>query len=407
MGVYSANLYYVHAHLILIVLLILISLLANKFHVFIVGALSVIWMCFCSFYLNDRLIKPLIVIDIVIFLGITILLYFLNSSLSYYVVKFDLLGKEVVHQKEEARGLLIYKEKMFNMILHDIKNPISRIVSATKSDSIRREDIVEPSKAIQLMLCDILAIRKCKCGNLELKLVSVDLSDVINNAINQVSYLLCEKKIECVVKNTNTVLEMDERLIERVFVNVLTNAIKFSKCNEKIDIDVSRNVNRVRAEIRDYGCGISAKDVDHIFGEYFQGRTQNSDNGDSTGIGLTFCKLVVEAHGGQIGVISKLSEGALVWFELPVKANEIIESDEAIRYSPKKYRCNENEDDMIRICQKKIANVLIYQTGELLSILDSSSTYTSPNFTYWKDEVIKTSMSGNVEYFEMLKKTGS
>jgi len=119
-------------------------------------------------------------------------------------------------------------------------------------------------------------------------------------------------------------------------------------------------------------------------------------------LGLTFCKMVVEAHGGTIGAKSELNQGFTVWFELPVAVENEMICETVVQYSPSRYFSNDNEDELILQCKKEIADLSIYQTGEILSIFNSQLD-NSPDFAYWKDEVVHSSVSGNVDYFNQLK----
>jgi signal transduction histidine kinase len=107
----------------------------------------------------------------------------------------------------------------------------------------------------------------------------------------------------------------DRDLISRVLQNLLGNALKFSGPDGKVKICLARQGARLRVSIIDNGPGVPPEYYERIFEKFGQVRGANPRVG--TGLGLTFCRLAVEAHGGTIGVTSELGQGSTFWFELP------------------------------------------------------------------------------------------
>lgn len=238
-----------------------------------------------------------------------------------------------------------------------------------------------------------------------MKLSVQNLDNIIKKAIEQVEYLLHEKNI-CIVKRITirSTVEVDENLMLRVFINLLTNAIKYSKSNSSIDIRILPKPGKVRVEVIDKGEGIATDNIKHIFEKYYQGSIQSFVHSHSTGMGLTFCKLVVETHGGSIGAESILDQGSTIWLELPMQLEENQMMAEVItRNSPIKQEDITTEDKIILKYKIKIADMAIYQTGEIVHIFRASVYNDSPGFIYWKEEIIKASMTGDLEYFNQLK----
>lgn len=99
----------------------------------------------------------------------------------------------------------------------------------------------------------------------------------------------------------------------------MTNAIKYTPNGGRITTRVTRCSNDVRIEVADTGPGIALEYHDRIFEKFGQIEAQQKDGGQkhSAGLGLTFCKLAIEAHGGTIGVDSTPGEGSVFWFVLP------------------------------------------------------------------------------------------
>jgi signal transduction histidine kinase len=109
----------------------------------------------------------------------------------------------------------------------------------------------------------------------------------------------------------------DAALIGRVVVNLLSNALDFSPRREPVVVLSERRNGCVRCSIIDRGPGIPEEYKDRIFEKFGQVEGRKKGRKLSTGLGLAFCKLAVEAHGGTIGVESEVGHGSTFWFELP------------------------------------------------------------------------------------------
>jgi len=111
----------------------------------------------------------------------------------------------------------------------------------------------------------------------------------------------------------------DRDILLRVVINLLDNAIKFTAVDGTIVLGVEPVGDKVRFSIRDNGVGIPVADQEKIFAKFGQVAIRQSGNKCSTGLGLTFCKLAVEAHRGKIWVESEAGGGSTFFFELPGK----------------------------------------------------------------------------------------
>ena len=138
----------------------------------------------------------------------------------------------------------------------------------------------------------------------------------MENATKQLKYLSQQKNIKITqVQNQEIIVNTDKELIERVFVNILSNSLKYTKQNGEIKFytETSEN-NAVKIVIEDNGIGISEKDIETIFKKYGQSGKKLSY---STGLGLTFCKIAIEEHGGEIKIESEENKGTKIWFLIP------------------------------------------------------------------------------------------
>jgi len=110
-------------------------------------------------------------------------------------------------------------------------------------------------------------------------------------------------------------LAADVGLIRRVFQNLLSNALKYTPAGGNVRIVVTPSPSEVRVAVTDAGPGIAPEYHQRIFEKF--GQVEDRKNRLGTGLGLTFCKLAVEAHGGRIGVESVVGQGSTFWLALP------------------------------------------------------------------------------------------
>ena len=119
----------------------------------------------------------------------------------------------------------------------------------------------------------------------------------------------------------------DKKRIKQILVNLLTNAIKFSENNSKIDIKIRKNDEDIFFEIKDYGRGIPKDHIDNIFDSYYQVDSEDKKLG-GVGLGLAISQGIIIAHGGRIWVEStgEPSKGSKFTFTLPIYPVENVEN---------------------------------------------------------------------------------
>jgi len=109
---------------------------------------------------------------------------------------------------------------------------------------------------------------------------------------------------------------MDKDLIGQVLMNLITNAIKFTPEYGKILVEARSNASKVTISVKDTGTGIPEEFHEKIFEKFETVKVRQKGTQASTGLGLAFCKLAVERHGGKIGIESEVGEGSRFWFSL-------------------------------------------------------------------------------------------
>lgn len=263
-------------------------------------------------------------------------------------------NREVIKQKEEIISQAIkltdankrlteldrFKEEMTGMIVHDLKNPLNAIIGLSELNTMQKYKALIHNSAKQMltMVMNILDLQKFESAELELFKENNKIYNVAIDAIEQVAFL-CRKRKITIQNNINLSIEanVDSPLIERVLINLLTNAIKYSPTNSEIEIgaDIISNADSsmkmLKVFVRDQGEGIPDKHQQVIFDRFAQYKAKQLGQIRSSGIGLSFCKSVIEAHNGEIGVMSEIGHGALFWFTLPLPECNTISNINVIK----------------------------------------------------------------------------
>jgi signal transduction histidine kinase len=333
--------------------------------------------------------------------------------------------KEVVQQKEEIETqaeelkttneklleLDEFKQGMTSMIVHDLKNPLNAIINAPKS--ISYEDQItstkQSGKQMLNMVLNMLDVYKYEETKMELDKLDYSIHTLSQNAINEVAYLAERKNIE--IKHNITPklsVNADKGIIKRVFVNLLTNAIKYTPNNGEIIINgeyQEANSDKLMISVRDTGIGISQDKIHKVFDKFGQVLAKKSGSVRSTGLGLTFCKIAVEAHGGQISVESECGVGTKFWFTLQKGMSKQYLSDTETKIHEKsEINLIAADVEVIMPHIENLRKLLVNQTSKINKILNRIDTDGSDTLQKWKNEIEKCLFSMNEERYNKLIK---
>ena len=231
------------------------------------------------------------------------------------------------------------RDALTHMIAHDMRTPLTNIITGLQTV----EQIEETSPLtgelvsgaltgadrLLSMVNDMLDISKLEAGEMSLRRERFPIGEVMADAEAMVAALAREKRLELrtepVPPENEQVLcvAADREKLRRVLVNLLGNAIKFTPSGGTVTLRAEGDAGgAVCVSVCDTGPGIPAQHLDRIFDKFYQAEAGRSGSVAATGLGLTFCKLAVEAHGGRIGVESTVGEGSRFWFTLPAAAPE-------------------------------------------------------------------------------------
>jgi two-component system sensor histidine kinase/response regulator len=237
---------------------------------------------------------------------------------------------------EEANARLreadIWKENLSNMIVHDLKNPLG-VVQGTmvyfkatlgeqmddKQLQLLESALISSDRALKLVSA-ILDVRRLEEGRMPLELQAVAPSEILQTCLDELLPLinLHGLKVKLDVVETLPPVRADYATLIRIIGNLVDNAIKFTPAGGQITVGARQAANGIRFSVADTGCGIPPTQHERIFEKFAQAGMRAEGQRAGVGLGLTFCKLAVEAHQGHIWVESDDGVGAVFHFVLPV-----------------------------------------------------------------------------------------
>lgn len=235
---------------------------------------------------------------------------------------------------QHLQALERLRDDLTHMIVHDLRTPLTSIIGGLQMLTLGGIDPRSPegeemtslalsgAHSLLGMINDLLDAGKIEAGQMVLDRSPIDLSAVAHAAMDQVRALAREKRIpliEQVPSDLGTVMA-DEAIVQRVLVNLLGNAIKFTPEEGEVALEAQRQGAAILVRVRDSGEGIPEEHRERIFEKFGQVESRKNGRTMSTGLGLTFCKLAVEAHGGTISVENTPGQGSTFGFTLPAPA---------------------------------------------------------------------------------------
>lgn len=243
--------------------------------------------------------------------------------------------KELTAALEEIKQISKRKSEFVSAVSHELRTPLTSIkgyasiLATGKLGEIppaakeRIEKIHLHSDELTNLINNMLDISRIESGRVEMKLLPQDIAEIIAKTVDLLAPQMKEKQIQCTTrlpKALKTAL-IDTTQIERAFINLISNAIKYSPEGAKITVSAEETAdNFIRVDVADTGYGIPQADLGKIFQEFYRVDTAITKGIKGTGLGLSLVKYIIEAHKGKIWVNSKENSGSTFSFTLPIAA---------------------------------------------------------------------------------------
>jgi len=332
-----------------------------------------------------------------------------NEELHYQREEILEQAEQLKKQNERLREMDEFKQGMTSMIVHDLKNPLNLILNVAKSVNPERQIQIMQQSGRQMLnlVLNILDVNKYEGSSMIISAEELPLARLLRNASDQVQFLCEQKGITVFDKvEAGVVVKADGEVIERVLVNLLTNAVKFTPCGGAVTISIHiLPDSRVRIEVTDTGEGIAEDKMHLVFQRFGQIVAKKSGAVKSTGLGLAFCKMAAEAHGGEIGVRSEVGQGATFWFTLllaDAKQVELPAEEEAEEKKAEMLTFTAEEVKVLEPFIRQLKAFTVYETDDIEEILTQMKQNSSESIQKWVRRVEKSMTSLNQTLFSEL-----
>ena len=254
-----------------------------------------------------------------------------NDEVGELELNFHSLAQRVINNIEELKALDSAKSDFLNIASHELRTPLTSIKGSLNIlnmsvENLNREKITQLVKIAESetdriirLINDLLDLAKIESGymNLEKKWVRID--DLIEKTLFSLEGFAQSSGVKLTyISGQAKVVDIDQDKVQQVITNLASNAIKYSPKNGTValKVDIDKN-NHLRIKIIDEGDGISPEEQKNIFEKFRQVSSSKKPIVKGTGLGLAIAKAVVEEHGGNIGVKSRVNKGSTFYFTLP------------------------------------------------------------------------------------------
>lgn len=236
--------------------------------------------------------------------------------------------------KDKTRALKVKDEFLANMS-HELRTPLNAIIGFSEALSMNIFGELNEKQAEYIgdihtsgihllgMINDLLDLSKIESGKMDLNKEMFNVQRAVEEAVSIVTPLANKKEINLNIdfRHKNIIIEADKRKFHQILYNLISNAIKFTNEKGIVDLSISLKDKDVEISVKDNGIGIAPQFHNKIFEKFQQINNAASGKPDSTGLGLTITKQLIEMHGGSIRVESEEGNGAKFIYTLPLKSS--------------------------------------------------------------------------------------
>lgn len=225
-----------------------------------------------------------------------------------------------------------FRKQIISTVSHELRTPLTALkmfltllgnsaFGELPAKVVDRSNLAEKQvdRLIRL-LNDLLAAESIRSKGFSISLKKTDIAQLAKEAINSVNDIASKSKITIMSEVDSMELQADPDRILQVFVNLMSNAVKFSPEGEKIVIKSELQDKFILLKVIDAGRGVPEEKQEAIFQRHVQVSESDKKIQGGMGLGLAICKAIVEQHGGQIGCYSNEERGSTFWFTLPISA---------------------------------------------------------------------------------------
>ena len=315
---------------------------------------------------------------------------------------------------KELQELQYTKDQLFSIIAHDLRTPFSVLIGVSENLSKHLEEqnlqelessllsIRDSSSNAYFLFEDLLGWTKTQTGQLLFAPKTISLQSSIKESLGLLRSMIEFKNIRIETKLAYNWVQADAYMLNTIFRNLITNAIKFLKINGTLEISSKQQGGFILIEIRDNGVGMDKKTLQNLL----------EKKGEKQGLGMLLCKEFVLKNGGEIGIESTLGQGTVAWFTLPIaypkQENEpssaIKNNVGIINIQHELPSFSLEEKQILQAALLELENLKIFYASEIYQVLETIEVKNNSNIKDWMimiDKSVKT-IDENL-YLELLE----
>jgi signal transduction histidine kinase len=275
----------------------------------------------------------IIAVSAIVFIIVSIFL----SRVRHFKNQKVKLERLVVIKTSELQELNVSKDKFFSIIAHDLKNPFQTIIGFSEmlKEEMKSGDIATSENYVGLintsaiqtfrLLENLLEWANSQRGKVTFSPVSINLRELVNEEFGVLSDMAKGKNIELKSSfDDDMTFTADKNMINTILRNLISNAIKFTHKNGKVELKAIINNKQVEISVSDNGIGMKNETMAKLFRLEGNLSTRGTENEKGTGLGLFLCKEFVEKHGGRIWVESEEGKGSTFKLLLPLDVTKPV-----------------------------------------------------------------------------------
>jgi two-component system sensor histidine kinase KdpD len=254
------------------------------------------------------------------------------SMIEHARLRRESLQVEVLQRTDALRAALI------SSVSHDLRTPLTSIKAAASSllqDDVQWSDeerhsftqaIEHEADRLNRLVENLLDMSRIEGGALKPEKEWYPIDEPLHDVLGRMQPLLQERAVTIDVPEDLPPVELDYMMIDQVMTNLIENALRYTPAGSPLEITASATAKELFLSVADRGPGIPSSDLERIFDKFYRvmDRTRGTNTAGGTGVGLSVCRGLIEAHGGRIWAANRPGGGAIFRFTLPLHRTENI-----------------------------------------------------------------------------------
>jgi signal transduction histidine kinase/ActR/RegA family two-component response regulator len=239
----------------------------------------------------------------------------------------------LLHDMSQTDAMNQVKADFMSMVSHELKAPLSAllmqisvVVDGLAGDiNAKQKDLLgkskEKTKGMIALVNDLLDLRRIEEGKALMVIEPLDMGEILQRSIDLMSLSAQDENItlEVNIADDLPLLSGDRSGMQAVFVNLISNAVKYTPSGGRVTIELNKAGKALRIKVVDTGIGIEKADIEHIFDRFYRIKSEQTRSIGGSGLGLAIVKGIVDAHKGTIHLESEVGKGTMIIVSLPLE----------------------------------------------------------------------------------------